>query len=149
MVFIFQIVNSSRILKHQKSVVDDKTNSISILKNKNNQLKNRLDEEDYFSLFGNQEALFALGQAGNDSIVFKIKDDVYEYNLYDTNPLIPFDDIDIRFLINKVKVLNHKWIIADFSDGNLWGELLIKYSIDSKGDINFQTIDQLIYPQDL
>jgi hypothetical protein len=25
-----------------------------------------------------------------------------------------------KFIINKVKVLNHRWIIADFSDGEYW-----------------------------
>jgi hypothetical protein len=26
-----------------------------------------------------------------------------------------------KFIINKVKVLNHRWIIADYSDGEMWG----------------------------
>jgi hypothetical protein len=25
-----------------------------------------------------------------------------------------------KFIINKVKVLNHRWIIADYSDGEMW-----------------------------
>ena len=50
------------------------------------------------------------------------------------------------FLINKVKVLNHKWIIANFSNGSIWGELLIEFNIDEFDKINFKTIDNFIYP---
>ena len=62
------------------------------------------------------------------------------------NLIIPYDDMNGKFLINQVKVLNHKWIIANFSDGTLWGELLIKYSIDESG-INFKTNEHFIYPK--
>ena len=52
------------------------------------------------------------------------------------------------FLINKVKVLNHKWIIANFSNGSLWGELLIEFNIDEDDNIIFKTIDKLLYPKE-
>jgi hypothetical protein len=32
-----------------------------------------------------------------------------------------------KFIINKVKLLNHRWIIANYSNGQLWGEVLLKY----------------------
>ena len=37
-----------------------------------------------------------------------------------------------KFLINKVKLLNHKWVIADFSDGTDWGEIWSLYSISGE-----------------
>jgi hypothetical protein len=37
------------------------------------------------------------------------------------NPYVGQDQIGAnKFIINKVKVLNHRWIIADFSDGEYW-----------------------------
>jgi hypothetical protein len=37
------------------------------------------------------------------------------------NPYVGQDQIKTnKFIINKVKVLNHRWIIADFSDGEYW-----------------------------
>jgi hypothetical protein len=37
------------------------------------------------------------------------------------NPYVGQDQGANKFIINKVKVLNHRWIIADFSDGE-YGE---------------------------
>jgi hypothetical protein len=38
------------------------------------------------------------------------------------NPYVGQDQIGAnKFIINKVKVLNHRWIIADYSDGEMWG----------------------------
>jgi hypothetical protein len=42
------------------------------------------------------------------------------------NPYVGQDKIgENKFIINKVKILNHRWIIADFSDGNIWGEVYL------------------------
>ena len=32
-------------------------------------------------------------------------------------------------------MLNHRWIIADYSDGEYWGEVLIKYFIDDNEQV--------------
>jgi len=49
-------------------------------------------------------------------------------------------------LINTVKLLNHKWIIADFSDGDFWGELFIAYEINENSELKFSLIDSFLYP---
>jgi len=49
-------------------------------------------------------------------------------------------------LINKVKLLNHKWIIADFSDGKYWGELFITYVINDDEKIIFNLAKSFMYP---
>jgi len=51
-----------------------------------------------------------------------------------------------RMLINKVKLLNHKWIIADFSDGKYWGELFITYVINDGEKIIFNLAKSFMYP---
>ena len=50
-----------------------------------------------------------------------------------------------KFIINKVKILNHRWIIADFSDGEYWGEVLIKYFVNEDETISFETFESLLY----
>ena len=47
--------------------------------------------------------------------------------------------------INKIKVLNHRWIIADFSDGKHWGELFIRYELKKDLGIDFTLVDHLLY----
>lgn len=62
------------------------------------------------------------------------------------NPYIGQDQIGAnKFIINKVKILNHRWIIADFSDGEYWGEVLIKYFVNDDETVSFETMQSLIY----
>lgn len=145
-ILLFQIVNSGRILKREETLLGYKENSIVILKSQKEILENQIEEESYFSLFGNQKAINLLGAKYNDSIVLVIKDALYEINISDKKKLIiPYEDLGGVFLMNQVKVLNHKWIIANFSNGSIWGELLIEYVIKEK-EINFKTIDHFLYP---
>ena len=149
LILFFQIINSGRILKKEEALLDEKINSISILKSKNKSLEDRLNEETYFSLYGNKNAFNALGKEYSDSLVSKIEDALYETNISnERKKLISDDDARGLFFINKVKVLNHKWIIANFSNGNIWGELLIKFNIDQNDNITFKTIDKILYPKE-
>lgn len=50
-----------------------------------------------------------------------------------------------KFIINKVKVLNHRWIIADYSDGEYWGEVLLKYFVNDDKSISFEVNQSLVY----
>ena len=62
------------------------------------------------------------------------------------NPYTGQDQIGAnKFIINKVKVLNHRWIIADFSDGEYWGEVLIKYFINDDETVSFETFQSVLY----
>ncbi|TRX28672.1 hypothetical protein FNW25_04580 [Flavobacterium franklandianum] len=62
------------------------------------------------------------------------------------NPYIGQDQIGPnKFIINKVKILNHRWIIADFSDGEYWGEVLIKYFVNEDESVSFETFQSLLY----
>ena len=76
-----------------------------------------------------------------------IKDKLYETNLLrKKNDLIPYAKMDRTFLINKVKVLNHRWVVADFSDGTYWGEIFLTYQIDKNGGLDFELKEHFIYP---
>lgn len=62
------------------------------------------------------------------------------------NPYVGQDQIGAnKFIINKVKVLNHRWIIVDFSDGEYWGEALIKYFVNDDETVAFETFQSLLY----
>jgi hypothetical protein len=51
-----------------------------------------------------------------------------------------------KILINTVKMLNHKWIIADFSDGEFWGEILLTYEITADKQLKFTLVESFLYP---
>jgi hypothetical protein len=62
------------------------------------------------------------------------------------NPFVGQDQIGAnKFIINKARILNHRWIIADFSDGEYWGEVLIKYFINEDDTVSFETFQSLLY----
>ena len=52
---------------------------------------------------------------------------------------------DQKFIINKIKILNHRWIIADYSDGEYWGEAMIKYFLNDDGTISYETFQSVLY----
>jgi hypothetical protein len=147
LVLIFQLVNSKKILDDQTERLinlktENKFNVAAILK-----LQNQLDEVNDFSLEENEYALSYFKDIDIKNITNRIKDQLYEKNLLmDKDELIPYATMDRTFLINKVKVLNHKWLIANFSDGTLWGELLIFFKVDKSGDISFELKEYFLYP---
>ena len=76
----------------------------------------------------------------------RIKDALYDTNLLgEEESLVPYAQMGGKFLINKIKVLNHKWAIADFSDGTFWGELLIKYQVAADGTLTFTVVEHFLY----
>lgn len=54
-----------------------------------------------------------------------------------------------KFIINSIKILNHRWIIANYSNGKLWGEVLLKYFINDDGTISFEVMNSYLYPMNL
>ena len=69
-----------------------------------------------------------------------------ETNIKEKNPYIKSES-NGRFLINKIRILNEKWVICEFSDGELWGDLLLEYHIDGNQKPIFKTLDEVIHPK--
>jgi hypothetical protein len=123
------------------------------LKDSLNSNTNKLAEANYFSLANNEKAqdYFNPDNATKTIQVEKLIPFVTE-KLMDLNsnpkgnPYVGQDQIGVnKFIINKVRILNHRWIIADFSDGEYWGEVLIKYFINDDETVSFETFQSLLY----
>ncbi|MDT7827051.1 hydrolase [Pricia sp. S334] len=111
---------------------------------KNTQL--RVLEMQYFSLENNDDALVYYDHLSLENPSSYIRDKLLETNESNgTNPLVPYEGMEGDFKINKIEVLNHKWILADFSDGKYWGELLIGYELKDDLGVDFTLIDHLLY----
>jgi hypothetical protein len=50
-----------------------------------------------------------------------------------------------KFIINKAKVLNHRWIIADYSDGTYWGEVFLKYFVNPDQTVSFEVMSSILH----
>jgi hypothetical protein len=78
----------------------------------------------------------------------KVSDQIYDFNLKKgNNPLVPFEGMDGDMKINKLKFLNHKWILADFTDGKYWGEMILAYSFNNENELELTTLGSFLYPQ--
>lgn len=125
------------------------------LKDSLNSVTTKLEEANYFSLEKNENAQNYFDSAiSNKVIAYEklipiVKEKLMDYNANPKgNPYVGQDQIGAnKFVINKVKVINHRWIIADYSDGKMWGEVLLKYFVNEDETISFEVMQSLLYAQ--
>ena len=147
LILIFQLVNSNRVFEDLEGKWIDTKARNEELKDSLFKLQMRLEEQNDFNLEGNEYALRYFENLSIQNIASHVKDQLYETNLLrEKNDLIPYATMGRTFLINKVKVLNHQWIIADFSDGTHWGEIFLTYQIDKNRGLNFELREHFLYP---
>lgn len=116
-------------------------------------LKNQLAESNYFSLEYNQNAQdYFYSDDIEKSISYEKLIPILKEKLLDLNdnpegnPYTGQEKLgEAKFIINKIKVLNHRWIIADYSDGTYWGEVLLKYFVNDDKSISFEVNQTLLY----
>lgn len=116
-------------------------------------LQLEIEEANYFSLAKNENAqnYFEATNPNKTILVEKLIPVVTEKLLdFNANPKgNPYTGQDAiganKFVINKVRLLNHRWIIADFSDGEYWGEVLLKYFVNDDESISFEVQQSLLY----
>lgn len=150
LLLIFQYMNEKSIFENQEQKIENLRTSLEKSTDSMSVLNDRVADLNYFTLQGNENAMSYLENAGYESKELEdfIADQIYEQNLVKgNNPLVPFEGMNGQMKINKLKFLNHKWILADFTDGGHWGEMILEYSINERGDLEFNTIASLIYPQ--
>ena len=116
-------------------------------------VSNQLADAQYFSMEKNEKAQ---NYFDNENLKKTIH---YEKLIpYVTEKLMDFNDDpkgnkytgqdkigEQKFIINKARILNHRWIIADYSDGEYWGEVLLKYFVNDDDSVNFETIQSILY----
>lgn len=119
---------------------------VSTLEDSLQQSELNLLEMQYFALENNDDALAYYEHLNLENPTRYISDKLLETNeSKGDNPLIPYEGMENDFKINKIKILNHKWILADFSDGKYWGELLIGYELKDDLGVDFRLNDHLLY----
>jgi hypothetical protein len=147
---VFQYVNSKRIIeKYEKDIIKVKE-KVSMYKDSIMTLQDDNLELMYFNLENNEDAISYFENKGlnvSELIPF-IKDELYNLNeAKDEHPLVPYASMtDGKMLINNIRLLNHKWIIADFSDGKYWGELFLTYEISEVGQLEYELKEYFLYP---
>lgn len=123
------------------------------LKDSITSITTQLNEANYFSLDKNENAQNYFDSENSEKtiqyekLIPYVTEKLLDYNSNPNgNPYVGQDKIGAnKFIINKVKILNHRWIIADFSDGEIWGEVLLKYFVNEDQSISFEVNQSLLY----
>ncbi|OMQ13563.1 hypothetical protein [[Flexibacter] sp. ATCC 35103] len=148
---VFTYMFYSREVKFGEERYDKTTKK---LRDSINTVTTKLAESDYFSLEHNENAqnYFDNSASGGKVILYEKLIPVVTEKLLDLNanpngnPYTGQDKIGPnKFIINKAKILNHRWIIADYSNGELWGEVLLKYFVADDESVTFEVIQTWLY----
>lgn len=123
------------------------------LKDSLNSVTLKLKDANYFSLEKNENAQNYFDSASSDKmipyekLIPYVTEKLLDLNANPKgNPYVGQDQLGAnKFIINKVKILNHRWIIADYSDGEIWGEVLLKYFVNPDETISFEVNQSLLY----
>lgn len=147
---IFMYVSGQKMLNSKDHKIEALEEELVQAKQRSDSLFSEVSTSSTFSLTGNEEALSYLEEMGlNPSEVMeKVEAELINRNKADAdNELVPYVGMEGFFRINKVKLINHKWILASFTDGTYWGDLFLTYQIDDNGNLEVETQKALLYPR--
>ncbi len=143
---LYLFVSSGKMAAAKDEKISDLQAEVEQLKDSVQQSQLAVLDMQYFSLENNDDALAYYDHLNIKNPMRYISDKLLETNEQKgDNPLIPYEGMESDFKINRIKLLNHKWIVADFSDGKYWGELLIKYELKDDMGVDFTMVDHLLY----
>ncbi|SFU70805.1 hypothetical protein SAMN05216480_11512 [Pustulibacterium marinum] len=144
---IFQYVNAKKAYEDTGRRIDNLAKENTKLKDSLKHMLIELSDYEYFSIENDTQALEYFYDYDIDNIQKYVSDKLIATNTKEGNPLIPYVGIDGTMRINKIRVVNHRWVLCDFSDGKNWGQLVIEYFINDDYSVEFNTIAHVMYPQ--
>ena len=149
---LFQYVNSKRVFEDLNKKLEIHKVKSQKYKDSLAVLQNEISTLSHFNLDRNEDAITYFENDGYniDELIPFIKDELYKLNeAKGEHPIVPYAASEGRkILINTVKMLNHKWIIADFSDGQYWGEIFLTYETTADKQLKFNLVESFLYPFD-
>ena len=146
LIALYLFVSSGKFAEVKEAKIGKLQSEIVNLQDSIQNLQLKVLDMQYFSLENNDDALAYYEHLNIKDPSRYIADKLLETNeAKGNNPLIPYEGMESDFKLNKIKILNHKWIVVDFSDGKYWGEVLIKYELKDDTSVDFTMADHLLY----
>ncbi|MEG9326751.1 hypothetical protein V6B16_02285 [Salinimicrobium catena] len=146
---VYIYVSGQSMLKSKEEKIEQLQEDLALAEQKVESLSSDAEgQQESFSLVTNEEALSYLENRGLDpsDVIEKVESELISRNKADAdNDLVPYEGMDGHFRINKIKLLNQKWILASFTDGTYWGDLFLTYEIGEDGNLEITTKEALLY----
>lgn len=146
LVNLFTYAYLSKAVSFERDRYEKKTKSLG--DSLDTQMRATMDAS-YFALEYNQNAqdYFEKSNLAYEKLIPIVKEKLMDYN---NNPKgNPYTGQEMLtgkpFVINKIQIINHRWIVADFSDSEYWGEVLLKYFVNDDQSVDFEIITSLIH----
>jgi len=139
--------NNKNMYKMEEKKLDIAHKRIDIVRDSLKQATKEFNEANYFSIEYNNDAQEYFNYKNIDNSLALIKEEILALNHQENgNPLVPYGVMNgNKCIINKIKILNHRWIVADFYAGDLRGEVMIKYIYTEGKPTEFKTIETVLY----
>ncbi len=146
LIALYLYVSSGTMVKAKEISIEKLRQENVSLKDSIQELNIKILDVQHFSLENNDYALENYASLNLDNPERYIADKLLETNeTKGDNPLVPYEGMQGVFKINKIKVLNHKWILAEFTDGKHWGEMILTYDLKDDLGIDFTLTSHLLY----
>lgn len=144
---VFQYVNGKKAYEATGKQIESLTEANQKLKDSLQKTLIKLSDYEYFAYENDTQAQEYFYKVDVDNIGKYVADKLIETNTKEgDNPLIPYVGTSGTMRINKIKVVNHRWILCDFTDGKHWGQLVVGYFINDDLSVEFNTIAHVLYP---
>jgi hypothetical protein len=116
-------------------------------------MQGKLLDLNKFSLDGNFDAQYYFENLNSNDPqgLQKLKTDIetalLEYNkLEDGNYLTGYSNLEGKnFEIDNMLILNHRWILANYSNGIYKGQVILKYFIDEENNVTFEKVETYLF----
>jgi hypothetical protein len=142
-------MNSKNILDSYEAKINKQQTKIETLSDSMQRLYDKNYDLTLFKITNNGDAQNYYYETGIelDKIEDLVTDALYSTNTYEgeEHPYIPYlSTTDNKMMINQIRVVNHKWVLANFTDGKFWGELFLNYQIEGNA-VSFELKDYILY----
>ncbi len=146
LVALYLFVSSGKLVKANDATIEKLRAENVSLQDSVQELNIKILDVQHFSLENNDYALENYVHLNLEKPERYIADKLLETNeRKGDNPLVPYEGMQGEFKINKINVLNHKWILAEFTDGKHWGEMILDYELKDDLGVDFTLQSHLLY----
>jgi cbb3-type cytochrome oxidase subunit 3 len=149
LVIVFLFMNSKRKFEDTEQEIQKLESQVNDLENENDSLSKLEPKKPKFTMTSNDKsrAFFQSQNINPDSLAMQIESALISKNRPSKdNELVPYSGMRGVMRINSIQVLNNRWVMAEFTDSVYWGEAIIAYRVKDDGELAFETLDGVIYP---